>query len=140
MQKLKIQLILLSLTLILATLCANTLVNADEVSIDQDAVYVYDNTMSPYCPGRTLGACPSEDARMLREEIRGMLKAGYSREAVVNQMQMRYGFEVRGVPSEKGFGALAWIFPLIFVLFGLVIIVVFLRKSKNIDTTKETES
>ena len=52
---------------------------------------ISDNVMSPFCPGLTLSACPSPQAKDLRLEIKSLLENGYSKEAVINQLKITYG-------------------------------------------------
>ena len=56
--------------------------------------------MSPFCPGRTLTDCPSPDAAVLREEIRGLLDSGQSQEAILLDLDRRYGDAIVGVPRS----------------------------------------
>jgi cytochrome c-type biogenesis protein CcmH len=67
--------------------------------------------MSPFCPGRTLAACPSGAAADLRSEIAGRLAAGESRAAILDWLQARYGDVVRGAPRTAGIGLAMWIAP-----------------------------
>ena len=39
--------------------------------------------MSPFCPGRTLSACPSRDAVSLRQSILLMAEEGYSKDRIL---------------------------------------------------------
>ena len=111
-------------------LCVNARsIYADVPDVDSDLQYISDNTMSPYCPGLTLSSCPSPQATELRGEIRALLVAGYSVEAVQNQLKMRFGSTVAGVPL----GSLIWIIPGIFVLLGGLFIVLFLRRTSTND-------
>lgn len=94
---------------------------ADEASVLRDAGYLFDTTMSPYCPGRTLSACPSEDARALREEITLSLQAGSSVADEQTRMVNRFGPAVLGRPVGK-VGVWSWGVPLLFVIVGLLVI------------------
>lgn len=77
---------------------------------------ISENVMSPFCPGRTLAACPSEDARKLREQIVRWIADGYSTSAVYGLLETTYGQEVRGIPRSSGFGLVGWIAPPIFLV------------------------
>mgnify|MGYP000511708686 CR=1 FL=1 len=72
---------------------------------------ISDSVMSPYCPGRTLSACPSDQARILRSKIFGWLKDGTSDEAVYSQLKSLFGQEIEGAPEAKGFGLVGWVMP-----------------------------
>ena len=91
-------------------------------NLDKIAQEISDTSMSPFCPGRTISACPSGDAKNLRDKIKSWLEQGYSEQAVRNQLSMVYGKEVSGKPEFQGLGILAWIIPACFVLLGIFLI------------------
>jgi cytochrome c-type biogenesis protein CcmH/NrfF len=78
--------------------------------------------MSPYCPGRTLAACPSSAAAELRMEVALRLSTGESRDAIVEALVGRFGEEIRGAPRPTGFGLLLWLWPPL--LGGLLLVAV----------------
>lgn len=102
-----------------------------ESLVAQRSREIFENTMSPYCPGLTLSACPSDDARILREQIVKELAAGTEPETVRAQLAGRFGDMVKGNPDTVGFGSLAILVPGIFVILGGVIIFVFVRKQSG---------
>jgi cytochrome c-type biogenesis protein CcmH len=67
--------------------------------------------MSPFCPGRTLAACPSPAAADLRAEIREALTRGESADAIVADLERRFGAAIRGAPRRHGFGLVVWLAP-----------------------------
>ena len=83
---------------------------------------ISDTTMSPYCPGMTISACPSPRARDLRVQIKKWFEQGYTKKAVKNQLKIAYGKDIYGMPELKGFGLFAWAFPILFILVGLFLI------------------
>lgn len=91
-------------------------------------------TMSPFCPGRTISACPSGQARALREQIFVWLKQGVTPEGVRNRLLITYGDEVRGTPKAEGVGLMAWIVPIVFIILlaALVSMVLFYLRSRSI--------
>lgn len=101
---------------------------AAESSSVERAEKISSEIMSPYCPGRTLASCPSDNARELRAEIAKWFDQGYSETAVHNQLQMLYGVEVFGVPEKRGVGLLGWYAPAIFVIAGLALVYLFLKR------------
>ncbi len=98
-------------------------------------------TMSPFCPGRTISACPSGQARQLREQIVIWLKEGLTPEGVRNRLIITYGEEVRGTPRAEGVGLMAWIVPAMFIILlgALVVIVLYYLRSRS-QAAKEIES
>lgn len=64
--------------------------------------------MSPYCPGRTIAACPSPNARKLEDHILAEAKTGKTREEIEQQLVGRFGEEIVGytAPSSVLYGSL----------------------------------
>jgi cytochrome c-type biogenesis protein CcmH len=85
--------------------------------------------MSPFCPGLVLTACPSEDARELRTEIRQRLEAGEPREAIEADLVARYGQGVLADPSSLPGGRVAVLVPALLGFTALVFIALFVRRS-----------
>jgi cytochrome c-type biogenesis protein CcmH/NrfF len=99
---------------------------------EQMSQHTADWVMSPYCPGRTLSACPSEEARALRSEITTWYQAGESEEGVRQKLTARFGEDLLGAPQASGFGMLGWLAPIIFVpIVGLLLAKVFFQKGKG---------
>lgn len=60
-------------------------------------------TMSPFCPGRTLADCPSEYAAAWRREIQVMLARGDSPQQIQEEFERRAGGDLSGRP-HRGVG------------------------------------
>ena len=119
---------------------------SDSPQIDNEVVNklaqeLVEETMSPFCPGRTLQACPSEDARQLKIQITSLLSLGYSKDAVRRKLLTMYGEKISGLPANNSFKNIAWISPAVFGLIGLIIVYFGLRFMKNnrdrIDLSQE---
>ncbi len=140
MEKIKIGLKVTLLILVL--LIHSTTVFAEQtkqVEIDDEIVFdlaqeVGEEIMSPFCPGRTLQSCPSENARQLKLEITSLLKMGYSKDAVKRKMLIDYGEEISGLPANNSFKNVAWLSPALFGLIGLIIVYLGLRFMRNEST------
>ena len=52
--------------------------------------------MSPFCPGRTIAACPSSQARKLEERILAEAKSGKTREQIEQSLVDDYGSHIIG--------------------------------------------
>jgi cytochrome c-type biogenesis protein CcmH/NrfF len=89
---------------------------------------VWRETMSPFCPGRTLADCPSSQADSLRLWIQMQEAAGRSREDVEAELVERYGDVVLGAPRAQGLGIAAYAVPLAAFLVGGVGLALFLRR------------
>ena len=84
--------------------------------------------MSPFCPGRTLHDCSSGQADTLRSWIIVQAAAGRTRADVEAELFERYGDVLRAAPKAEGFGAAAYVFPLLAFIGGGVFVAVFLRR------------
>ena len=83
---------------------------------------ISDSIMSPYCPGMTLSACPSSDARSLRVEIEGRFNKGYTEEAVINELKMRFGEKILPTPPNPLLNHLAFMAPWCFIAVALLLL------------------
>lgn len=89
---------------------------------------LWNELMSPYCPGRTLADCPSSQAETLRTWILVQEAAGRSRDEVEAELLERYGDDIRSAPRAEGFGLAAYLVPIVAFLAGGALVAVFLRR------------
>ncbi len=95
-------------------------------------------TMSPFCPGRTLSDCPSEYATEWRSDIREMVAQGLSAEQIQSVLEKRAGGNLSGIPNRES----SYILPIALSLVaGLVLYFVFalLRRPDRTAATKKAE-
>ncbi len=84
--------------------------------------------MSPFCPGRTLAACPSPQADQLRQWILFQAAAGQTEAELEASLYERYGDVLLSAPkAEGGWGISAYAIPIGGFLLGgpLVAFVIF---------------
>jgi cytochrome c-type biogenesis protein CcmH/NrfF len=96
--------------------------------------------MSPFCPGRTLSACPSPKADDLRKWLIDQEGSGRSREDVEAELFERFGNVLRSAPLAEGFGLAAYVFPVIAFLAGGVFVAVYLRRQTRAVASPEPQS
>jgi cytochrome c-type biogenesis protein CcmH len=89
--------------------------------LDKQALVLYQQVMSPFCPGRALSDCPSSKAHDLKSEMRQKLEAGTAPDVVLEEVFAKYGDQYRAVPGFSGFALLAWVAPLAFLVGGLLL-------------------
>jgi cytochrome c-type biogenesis protein CcmH/NrfF len=104
------------------------------------AYKVSHDLMSPFCPGRTLSACPSPKADELRRWLIDQEASGRSREDVEAELFENYGNVLLSAPLAEGFGLTAYVFPVIAFLAGGVVVVVFLRRQTRVTATPAPSS
>ena len=90
---------------------------------------LWNELMSPYCPGRSLAACPSSQADTLRMWILTQEAAGASKAEVEEQLYERYGDVILAAPRAQGFGITAYAIPVVVFLAGGLLVTVFLRRT-----------
>jgi cytochrome c-type biogenesis protein CcmH/NrfF len=79
--------------------------------------------MSPFCPGRTLAACPSPQADQLRQWILFQAAAGQTPEQVEESLLDRFGDSILSAPkAEGGWGVSAYAIPIAGFLLGLAFV------------------
>jgi cytochrome c-type biogenesis protein CcmH len=103
----------------------------DAQVIDTRANEMYDQIMSPFCPGRTLANCPSPQAATMRERVKQQLAAGMSEDEIVDSLYGIYGEIILGAPRAEGIGILAWVMPGVFLLVGVALLVRWLRSTEH---------
>jgi cytochrome c-type biogenesis protein CcmH len=118
--------ITLSLALIILN-CASSAAKELDPALEKEAYYIYDNTLSPFCPGRLLRDCPSSEAVKLKETVREMLEKGQNRDQIFEHIYSIYGEEVRASPPQSGFGLVAWLIPGAFLILGLAFLMLWLK-------------
>ncbi|MCB0336087.1 MAG: cytochrome c-type biogenesis protein CcmH [Bdellovibrionales bacterium] len=98
---------------------------------------IYQEVLSPFCPGRALQDCPSTSAGELKHKILEDLESGKSEEQVLTELYQEYGDSIRAVPQFAGFGMLAWIAPIVFiVVVGFIIKLILLRPKQVLASTE----
>ena len=108
---------------------------AQDQAVDTRANELYDEVMSPFCPGRTLANCPSPQAAQLREQIKQRVAAGSTDEQIQDELYEVYGEVVLGAPRKEGFGLLAYVLPALFILAGAVVLVSWVISMKRAPVT-----
>jgi cytochrome c-type biogenesis protein CcmH/NrfF len=96
--------------------------------LNRAAREIFENVLSPYCPGRTISNCPSPQADELRASIRQQLAAGETPDEVKEELYAVFGDELRTIPRAQGFGLLAWVVPGLAFLVGGWAIFVWIRR------------
>jgi len=108
-------------------------------STDERTSAITHELMSPFCPELLLAYCPSDQARVLREEIERRVAAGESVHAIEDDLAARYGEQIRSIPPFHGVGVLAWIGPPLAGTLGLAVVVIALRAATRNAGSRDDE-
>jgi len=85
------------------------------------------NTLSPFCPGKTLNSCPSPRAGDWRRDIRGWVAEGVPEPEIRDRLQARVpGFDLSIPPVKSG-----WVIPTIAVVVSTLWFVVMARRFRG---------
>jgi cytochrome c-type biogenesis protein CcmH/NrfF len=83
------------------------------------ATDMYQQVLSPFCPGRSLNDCPSSKAQELKTDMLVKLQSGVAEQEVLEGVFAKFGDQYRAIPKGEGFGRLVWLVPGLFVFIGL---------------------
>jgi cytochrome c-type biogenesis protein CcmF len=71
------------------------------------------------CGRKRIGECTCSEAAQMREEVAGLVKAGRTKEQIIDYYVAKYGSqEPLAAPIDRGFNRLAWLFPYVVGLGG----------------------
>jgi len=73
----------------------------------------------PVCQGLSVADSPVASAIAIREEVRSLLREGYTRDQIFDYFEGAYGEFIRLSPRARGFNLVVWIAPIVMVLLGL---------------------
>ena len=80
--------------------------------------------------GKILENCNCGSAQTMRSEIAQMISMGYSRDMIIKELQNMYGKEILANPPKEGFFLSLWMYPVVGIGAGLVVIYI-LSKRRN---------
>ncbi len=78
--------------------------------------------------GKVLENCDCGTAEMMREEIRGMMEKGMTKDEIIKELQSMYGKEVLINPPKEGVFTGLWYYPVVVIVIGMAVIYMVLRK------------
>jgi cytochrome c-type biogenesis protein CcmH len=91
------------------------------------------------CQNQTIGDSNAELAADLRRQVHEMLEQGKTKDQILLFMTERYGDFVLYNPPFKAKTGLLWLGPASFLVIGLIAVLVFVRRRKNILSTDTGE-
>jgi cytochrome c-type biogenesis protein CcmH len=84
--------------------------------------------IAPCCWSQPVSQHYSEAADQIRREVREFLAAGKSKQEILDYYVSKYGERILASPRPRGFNLLAYVLPWVFLLAGMTIVVIFLKK------------
>jgi cytochrome c-type biogenesis protein CcmH/NrfF len=92
---------------------------------------LWNELMSPFCPGRTLADCPSEQAEKLREWIVAQEEQGRPKDDVTQELFASFGDVLRQAPAAEGVGLAAYVVPVAIFVAGGGLVALFLARRRG---------
>jgi cytochrome c-type biogenesis protein CcmH len=105
--------------------------NTDDPELDARLNHLAADLRCVVCQNESLAESRASLAIDLREEIRAMMRAGMSDEAVVESLVARYGDFVLYRPPVKPLTYALWGGPLFFLLLGLALAIAALQRRRT---------
>jgi cytochrome c-type biogenesis protein CcmH/NrfF len=115
-----------AIPLLLASGCAP--VQADEAPPESRQVQgIVRNTLSPFCPGKTLDSCPSPKAGEWRRDIRAWVAEGVPEPEIRTRLQERVpDFDLSIPPVKSG-----WVIPVVALVLSTLWFIVMALKFRR---------
>lgn len=88
--------------------------------------------IAPCCWSQPVSQHYSEAADQIRREVREFLAAGKSKQAILDYYVSKYGERILASPRPRGFNLLAYVLPWVFLLAGMTIVVIFLKRRTSL--------
>ena len=82
----------------------------------------------PVCQGLSIADSPSEMAINMKGQVRELVARGYTEPQILQYFERSYGQFVLLKPKLQGVGALVWIFPIMALVLGLIVIIMKARR------------
>lgn len=91
-------------------------------TLDQRVYEVAEQLKCPVCQNESVASSSASVATEMRSAIRQQLQSGKSEQQVLAYFAAHYGNQILLTPPQEGFNLLAWLMPLIMLLFGLGVV------------------
>ena len=88
-------------------------------TLDQRVHDVGEQLKCPVCQHESVADSSASIAEQMRLVIREQLQQGKSEQEVLNYFAAHYGEQILLTPQPQGFNLLAWLMPVLMLLFGL---------------------
>jgi cytochrome c-type biogenesis protein CcmH/NrfF len=113
---------------LLACAAVTTACTGARSSVEDRAQQIEAQVWSPYCPGRLLIDCTTQQARQLRSQISDRLEHGQTSDQVLDWIRRNHGAEALARPDTNGLGLAMWLVPAALFVAGGIIVARLIRK------------
>lgn len=97
-------------------------------SAEETAREIETMLIAPCCWSQPVSQHYSEAADQIRKKVRRLLAAGKSKQEILDYYVLAYGERILASPRPHGFNLLAYILPWAFLVTGVAVLIIFLRK------------
>ncbi|UCF37091.1 MAG: cytochrome c-type biogenesis protein CcmH [Acidobacteriota bacterium] len=111
--------------------CFSLSVSADEVGdpkVETEAKAIEGLLISPCCWRQPVSVHFSPASDEVRAEVRQMLASGMTRAEILDKFVAEYGERILAKPPAEGFGAFAYVLPVIFLVLGAAVALLVIQK------------
>jgi len=91
--------------------------------LDKKATEMERNLIAPCCWSKTIDQEQSEAAQYMKNKIRQALAQGQSVESIYQSFEAEFGERILANPKKSGFNWIVWIFPILVMLIGSLLLV-----------------
>ncbi len=88
-------------------------------------------TLCSHPGGAFSGPCPT--AKDMLKHVDVLIAQGKTNEQIMDVFVKQYGSVVYVEPPKQGFGLVAWIMPFVYIILGLLLVVIVLKKWRNVQ-------
>jgi cytochrome c-type biogenesis protein CcmH len=103
---------------------------ASGASLDDQVYAIARQLMCPVCAGQTVAESDSTLAREMKDIIRQKLRAGETADQILRYFVGQFGESVLAEPRPGGVSLILYAAPPLALIVGLVIAIVFIRRSR----------
>jgi cytochrome c-type biogenesis protein CcmH len=126
-------------SLILITLLTGfSLAQSEDSALKAEAREIENLIIAPCCWRQPVSIHPSPASDEIKKDIRAMLTDGLGREEILDKYVAQYGERILAKPPSRGFGRLAYLLPLIFLVAGAAVALLVMRRLRAGQPVGET--
>jgi len=92
---------------------------------------VEEQLMAPCCFGSTVATHHSPTADAIRQQVRSMVAGGATAQQILDKYLEVYGERILAQPVARGFNLLAYWMPVVGMLFGTAIVLLWLHRRRR---------